>query len=140
MQCHHCTSDHKRASMICYPFIRLSQTELVASESLPPPLLALNTHTTSGSTQLRKEKEKTRRRKMEGRRNRGVMLSGGRSYSSRRPIPRRGKVKASIAIGLAQSLAALFSLAIPTNPKTSRQQHPNEGSLACSGGNQTKEI
>ncbi|RRT35867.1 hypothetical protein BHE74_00013511 [Ensete ventricosum] len=49
---------------------------------------------------------------MEGRRNRGVMLSGERRYSSRRPIPRRGQVKASIAIGLAQSLAALFSLAV----------------------------
>ncbi|URD79475.1 hypothetical protein MUK42_05330 [Musa troglodytarum] len=47
---------------------------------------------------------------MEG--GRKVALSGGRKYSNRRLIPRRGQVKASIVIGLAQSLAALVSLAV----------------------------
>ncbi|RWV78986.1 hypothetical protein GW17_00059951 [Ensete ventricosum] len=58
-----------------------------------------------------REKKGRRRKRMEGGRKE-VVLSGGRKYGSGRLIPRRGQVKASIVIGLAQSLAALFSLAV----------------------------
>ncbi|KAJ4980262.1 hypothetical protein NE237_031099 [Protea cynaroides] len=42
-----------------------------------------------------------------------TMMNGGENFParrhSRRPIPKRGRVKAGIVIGLAHSLAALFS-------------------------------
>ncbi|KAF5186323.1 hypothetical protein FRX31_024090 [Thalictrum thalictroides] len=41
---------------------------------------------------------------------RRTMNSGSRQRLSRRPMPKRGQVKAGIAIGLAHSLSAIFSL------------------------------
>ncbi|CAD5197389.1 unnamed protein product [Musa acuminata subsp. malaccensis] len=95
---------------------RFGGESLLYIESLSPPiafhLTPLEAQFIPGSTHLTTDSvqgEKGRRR-MEG--GRKVVLSGERKYSSRRLIPRRGQVKASIVIGLAQSLAALFSLAV----------------------------
>ncbi|THU57032.1 hypothetical protein C4D60_Mb11t23490 [Musa balbisiana] len=93
-------------------------SSLLYIESLSPPIalhltplgarfIPASTHLTTDSGQGEKGR---RRRRMEG--GRKVALSGGRKYSSHRLIPRRGQVKASIVISLAQSLAALFSLAV----------------------------
>ncbi|CAL5213419.1 unnamed protein product [Lathyrus oleraceus] len=42
--------------------------------------------------------------------NKGMMKGGGRrSVSERHPIPKRGQVKVGIVVGLATSVASIFS-------------------------------
>ncbi|KAF7803528.1 Retrovirus-related Pol polyprotein from transposon RE1 [Senna tora] len=59
---------------------------------------------------------------MEGRRS-GSMINGrislNRRYSGR-PIPRRGQVKLGIVVGLANSVASIFSRTRPSSPSASR--------------------
>ncbi|KAJ1391674.1 hypothetical protein SESBI_36447 [Sesbania bispinosa] len=50
---------------------------------------------------------------MGGSRASGMIVKGGRSIP-RRPIPKRGQVKVGIVVGLATSVASIFSRNRPT--------------------------
>ncbi|CAL5213420.1 unnamed protein product [Lathyrus oleraceus] len=50
--------------------------------------------------------------------NNGMMNGGGRrSISQRRPVPKRGQVKVGIVVGLANSVASIFSRGRTSSPR-----------------------